>query len=111
MALSSVAVGRSTALVLQPAPGLAVQAGRGLGRCRRCARCPVWDLRPWRGGRDGVKMCRVTDFARPAVPEEFTRLDREESLRLLADVPVGRLIFTVNALPTMRRRHRLPRHR
>jgi len=33
---------------------------------------------------------------------EFTLLDRAESLRLLASVPVGRLIFTVNALPTVR---------
>lgn len=33
---------------------------------------------------------------------EFTRLGREECLRLLASVPVGRLIFTVNALPTAR---------
>ena len=33
---------------------------------------------------------------------EFTRLDRGESLRLLATTPVGRLIFTVNALPTVR---------
>ena len=33
---------------------------------------------------------------------EFTRLDRGESLRLLATVPVGRLIFTVNALPAVR---------
>ena len=33
---------------------------------------------------------------------EFTRLDRSQSLRLLATVPVGRLIFTVNALPAVR---------
>ena len=33
---------------------------------------------------------------------EFTRLDRDESMRLLASVPVGRLIFTVNALPAVR---------
>jgi hypothetical protein len=33
---------------------------------------------------------------------EFTRLDHGESLRLLASVPVGRLIFTVNALPAVR---------
>ena len=32
----------------------------------------------------------------------LTRLDRSESLRLLASVPVGRLIFTVNALPAVR---------
>jgi Pyridoxamine 5'-phosphate oxidase len=38
----------------------------------------------------------------PATDDEFTRLDRAESLRLLATVPVGRLIFTANALPTVR---------
>jgi Pyridoxamine 5'-phosphate oxidase len=32
----------------------------------------------------------------------FTRLAYRESLRLLVTVPVGRLIFTVNALPTVR---------
>jgi hypothetical protein len=40
--------------------------------------------------------------ASPAPADEFTRLDRDESLRLLAGVPVGRLIFTVNALPVVR---------
>ena len=38
----------------------------------------------------------------PGARDEFTRLDRTESLRLLAGVPVGRLIFTVNALPVVR---------
>jgi uncharacterized protein len=33
---------------------------------------------------------------------EFSRLSREECLQLLASVPVGRLIFTANALPTAR---------
>jgi len=33
---------------------------------------------------------------------EFTRLHRGESLRLLASVPAGRLIFTVNGLLTVR---------
>ena len=33
---------------------------------------------------------------------ELTRLDRAESLRLIAGVPVGRLIFTMNALPAVR---------
>jgi len=37
-----------------------------------------------------------------AAHAEFTRLDRAECLRLLAGVPVGRLIFTVNALPVVR---------
>jgi uncharacterized protein len=33
---------------------------------------------------------------------EFLRLDRSESLRLLGTAQVGRLIFTVNALPAVR---------
>jgi len=33
---------------------------------------------------------------------EFLRLDRAESLRLLGTAQVGRLIFTVNALPAVR---------
>jgi len=37
-----------------------------------------------------------------AVHGEFVRLDRAESMRLLASAPVGRLIFTVNALPAVR---------
>jgi hypothetical protein len=39
---------------------------------------------------------------RPGEGGEFTRIGRGESLRLLATVPVGRLIFTVNALPAVR---------
>jgi uncharacterized protein len=38
----------------------------------------------------------------PAVKNEFTRLDRAECLQLLAGLPVGRLILTVNALPVVR---------
>jgi uncharacterized protein len=38
----------------------------------------------------------------PGPGGEFAGLCREECLRLLASVPVGRLIFTVNALPTAR---------
>src|SRR5512142_3193272 len=40
--------------------------------------------------------------ARPAARDEDTRLDRAESFRLLAGVPIGRLIFTSNALPAVR---------
>jgi uncharacterized protein len=36
------------------------------------------------------------------VQGEFVRLDRAESLRLLRTAQVGRLIFTVNALPAVR---------
>ena len=39
---------------------------------------------------------------RPGAGGEFARLDRSESPRLLATVPVGRLIFTVDALPAVR---------
>jgi hypothetical protein len=42
------------------------------------------------------------DAWRPGAGGEFARLSRAESLRLLAAVPVGRLIFTVNALPASR---------
>jgi uncharacterized protein len=35
-------------------------------------------------------------------PAEFIRLGRAESIRLLAGAPVGRVIFTVNALPAVR---------
>lgn len=44
----------------------------------------------------------MDDGRHPGAGGEFTRLDRGESLRLLATVPVGRLIFTVNALPAVR---------
>ncbi len=35
-------------------------------------------------------------------PAEFIKLDRRESLQLLASLPVGRLILTVGALATVR---------
>jgi len=44
----------------------------------------------------------MEDASDPETAGEFTRLDRAESLRLLATVPAGRLIFTVNALPAVR---------
>ncbi len=44
----------------------------------------------------------MDDARRPGEEGEFTRLDSGESLRLLTTVPVGRLIFTVNALPVVR---------
>lgn len=37
-----------------------------------------------------------------AVGRRLVALDRNESLRLMATVPVGRLIFTMNALPAVR---------
>jgi len=46
--------------------------------------------------------CRLVWAGGAQADGEFVRLDRAESLRLLATVPVGRLIFTVNALPAVR---------
>ena len=45
---------------------------------------------------------RMHNAGHPREQRELTRLDRAESLRLLTSVLVGRLIFTVNALPTVR---------
>jgi len=42
------------------------------------------------------------DEAGTAAHGEIVRLDRAESMRLLASAQVGRLIFTVNALPAVR---------
>lgn len=44
----------------------------------------------------------MEDASYPESAGEFARLGRAESLRLLPTVPVGRLIFTVNALPAVR---------
>ena len=49
-----------------------------------------------------MTLAAVNHGAYLAAQDEFTRLGRAECLRLLASVPVGRLIFTVNALPTAR---------
>ena len=38
----------------------------------------------------------------PVTPADFIKLDRRESFRLLASLPVGRLILTVGALLTVR---------
>jgi len=43
-------------------------------------------------------MMNAVEMAR----RELVPLDRDQCLRLLASVPVGRLIFTVNALPAVR---------
>ncbi|TNC19601.1 pyridoxamine 5'-phosphate oxidase family protein [Amycolatopsis alkalitolerans] len=40
-------------------------------------------------------------------PERFQELSREESLRLLASVAVGRIVFTHQALPAIRPVHHL----
>jgi uncharacterized protein len=62
----------------------------------------VWDLRPWPDGPGVDDASVVGDGGYPAAPGEFARQGHAECLRLLASVPVGRLIFTVNALPTVR---------
>lgn len=77
----------------------------GLRRFRVCARlpgCRVRDLRPWRGPDRRAHHARVDHPGRPDERGEYTKLDRGQSLRLLATVPVGRLIFTVGALPAVR---------
>jgi uncharacterized protein len=60
------------------------------------------DLRPWRAGLVRAQSAAVGQAGGADGHGEFTRLDRGESLRLLASAPVGRLIFTVNALPAVR---------
>jgi hypothetical protein len=45
---------------------------------------------------------RMDEAGRPGAGGEFTALGRAEWLRLLGRAPVGRLIFTVNALPAVR---------
>jgi uncharacterized protein len=42
------------------------------------------------------------EISRAGGTADLTRLDRDECLRLLAGVHVGRLIFTMNALPAVR---------
>lgn len=42
------------------------------------------------------------DAPEPDYAAGISRLDRAECLQLLARVPVGRLIFTINALPAVR---------
>ena len=44
----------------------------------------------------------MNHVGRPAAQDEFARLDRAESFRLLAGVQFGRLIFTSSALPVVR---------
>lgn len=44
----------------------------------------------------------MDNAAHPDAGDGLTRLDRAESLQILATAPVGRLIFTVNALPAVR---------
>jgi uncharacterized protein len=58
------------------------------------------DLRPCRAVPVRVHSARMAAGA--AADGEFIRLGRAESMRLLASTQVGRLIFTVNALPAVR---------
>jgi hypothetical protein len=69
---------------------------------RPCRKRVVWDLRPWPDGPGVDDADAVGHGGYPARPGEFARLRRAECLRLLASVPVGRLIFIVNALPAVR---------
>jgi len=64
---------------------------------------PVRDLRPCRAGPRRAEHAGMDDDAGGTDGGgEFARLGRAESLRLLATVPVGRLIFTIGALPAVR---------
>src|SRR5258708_6145732 len=67
-------------------------------------RAPGRDPHPWPWHRPAGRSesAGMDPDGRAGQDGEFTRLDRRESLRLLATVPVGRLIFTVNALPAVR---------
>jgi hypothetical protein len=63
---------------------------------------PDRDLRPCRLRPAERNAQDVDETRRESEYGEFIRLGRGESLRLLASVPVGRLIFTLNALPAVR---------
>ena len=60
------------------------------------------DLRPYRAAPVRVYFAAVAQAGGAQAHGEFIRLDRAESMRLLATAQVGRLIFTVNALPAVR---------
>jgi uncharacterized protein len=60
------------------------------------------DLRPCPAALAPVYFAAVAQANGAETHGEFIRLDRAESLRLLATAQVGRLIFTVNALPAVR---------
>jgi uncharacterized protein len=60
------------------------------------------DFRPWRVGLVRVQSAAMGQAGGAGAHGEFIRLDRAESMRLLPSVRVGRLIFTVNALPAVR---------
>jgi hypothetical protein len=61
----------------------------------------VWDLRPWPDCPGMGDADAVGHGGYPAAAGKFARLRRAECFRLLASVPVGRLIVTGNALPTV----------
>jgi uncharacterized protein len=60
------------------------------------------DLRPCRAAPLRVQPDGMGQAGGAAADGELVRLGRTESMRLLASVQVGRLIFTVNALPAVR---------
>jgi len=76
--------------------------GTGVPRASGYA-CPVRDLGLWLAAICGMHPADMDQASvGPVAHGELTRLDRAESLRLLASAPAGRLIFTVNALPVVR---------
>ncbi len=54
------------------------------------------------GNRQAGQPAGMEHAGIPGTSVEFARLDRGESIRLLASAQVGRLIFTVSALPAVR---------
>ncbi len=54
------------------------------------------------GNRPAGQPAGIEHAGIPATGAEFARMDRGESIRLLASAQVGRLIFTVGALPAVR---------
>jgi uncharacterized protein len=57
----------------------------------------VWDLRPWSVGVGGVSIPDVGDDA----PIDITVLNRTECLELLAQVHLGRIGASIDALPVI----------
>jgi nitroimidazol reductase NimA-like FMN-containing flavoprotein (pyridoxamine 5'-phosphate oxidase superfamily) len=60
------------------------------------------DLRLWQAPVAKLQAGSMEYADRRFAPATFIRMDRAESLRLLASVAVGRLILTIGALPTVR---------
>ena len=82
-------------IVVRPAAGAS-----GAGPAQRAGQAGTFD--PIGPNRLGVYAPPVGQTGDAQAHGEFRRLDRAESLRMLGTVQVGRLIFTINALPAVR---------